>query len=153
MKRTRIIGCGACDRGDDEAGLLAAEALRRVVPPPVEVMQNTAGGARLLDGNRDVDRLVLIDAALATPRFPAGTWRRIAYPAEGRLLADAPAPGTHALSLADALRLAETLGQLPAQVVLFLLAGDRFEAGTRLSETLAEPLARLVEQIHRETTE
>lgn len=152
MKRIRIVGCGARDRGDDEAGLLAAEALRNLVPPQIEVLQDVAGGANLLDWCREVDTLLLIDAALATAQFPVGTSLRIAYPRERQLLANTGIRGTHALSLADALRLAETLGQLPGDVILFLLAGDQFQPGTSLAGALHQPLARLVAQIHQEVT-
>ena len=152
MKRIRIVGCGACDRGDDEAGLLAAEALRQLVPPKIEVIKNTAGGALLLDWCQEVDILVLIDAALATAQFPVGASLRIVFPDERHLLATIRIPGTHAFSLADALRLAETLGQLPGEVIMFLLAGDQFQPGTTLSGALRQPLVGLVEQVRRELT-
>ncbi len=150
MKRIRIVGCGARDRGDDEAGMLAAAALRELLPAHIQVIQNTAGGAHLVDWCHEVDELVLIDAALATARFPVGASLRISYPGERHLLAAARIPCTHALSLADALRLAETLGQLPGEVILFLLAGDQFEPGTTLSDALRQPLANLVARIQQE---
>lgn len=148
--RTRIVGCGARDRGDDATGLLAAEALRRLLPAGIEVIQDLAGGARLPDWCRDVDKLILIDAAQATPAFPRGAVLRMVYPADRDRLARTLPRGTHAFSLVDGLRLAEALGQLPSEVVLFLLAGDAFEPGTGFSADFHESLARLVNRVRAE---
>jgi len=120
------------------------------VPAHVEVRSAVAGASDVLDCGQEVDSLILIDAALATPQLPVGTCLRLAYPAQEHVLSRTPICNTHAVSLAHALRLAWTLGQLPGEVTLFLLAGDSFEPGTRLSPHLRQPLARLVEAIQRE---
>lgn len=150
MKRTRIVGCGAWDRGDDEAGLVAAAALRELGSAALDVRQDLGGGANVGDWCQGVDRLILIDAARASSSFLAGAWRRIAYPEERDLLESTPTASTHALSLTDALRLAETLGQLPAQVVIYALAGDQFAVGTGLSQTLQAALPGMLGRIREE---
>jgi hydrogenase maturation protease len=150
MKPLRIVGLGSPDHGDDAAGPLVAAALRDTTPPGVEVWTDTAGGVRFDAWCAGVDGLVLVDAACASPGFPAGSRRRIAWPEQRHLLQTTRLAGTHAFSIEKALQLAEILGRLPRRVTLFVLAGDHFQIGAPLSPALQEPLRHLIEQIRRE---
>ena len=77
MKRVRVIGWGSHHCGDDQAGLWAANALRTILPPEVDVREDVAGGANLYAWCQNVDALVVIDAAEATTSSPPA--RRAAW--------------------------------------------------------------------------
>jgi hydrogenase maturation protease len=147
VKRVRVVGWGSPYRGDDQAGLWAAGALRAILPPEVEVRDSVAGGADLDTWCQNVDALVVIDAARATADLPLGAVRRLDYRAERRALRTVRGTGTHGIGLLDALELAERLDLLPREVFVYAIAAERFGPGDRLSEALREPLANLVRSV------
>ncbi len=145
--RIRIVGCGRPDAGDDAAGLLIAERLRKRLPPEVEVRTDTAGGANLLHWCDDVEVLILADAALATDDFPTGQWRRFAFPADRDRVQAVAFAGTHTLGVVQGLELASTLGRLPGEVLLYAVAGARFELGAALSPAVKSSIATVADQL------
>jgi len=149
MSRIRIVGFGAPGCGDDEAGLLAAERLRAILPQNVEIRCETDGGANLYDWARDVDVLILIDAARSTEEFALGQFLHLRYPQDRLRLAQTPPFHTHQWGLDSALALAETMHWLPQEVHLFLLAGDNFKPGTPLSPKLFQSIPQLTQSVQK----
>ena len=146
----RIVGCGHPDAGDDAAGLILADLLRLRVPPEVEIKTATAGGASLLECFEGVEVLILLDAALATAEFLPGQWRRFAFPADRERLQATMLRGTHSLGVVPALELAKTLGRLPREVLLYAVAGARFDLGTPLSPAVQQSLATVAHELATE---
>jgi hydrogenase maturation protease len=114
-----VVGIGT-GRGDDAAGLAAAEALsRRALPAGVSVHRCERPVPDLLDALEGADAAIVVDAA-RTGAAP-GSVQRLA---RGEL-ARALRPSSHALGVADALALAEALGRAPARIeVLGVELGD-----------------------------
>lgn len=119
----KVIGIGS-HHGDDRAGWVVAERLRRRASLPAQVVA-LRDAASVLDHLDGCDRLIVVDACVSgdTP----GTVRRLEWP-------DATFRGrggmsTHGLALSDVLQLAERLARLPREVVLFVVEGERYSPG------------------------
>jgi hydrogenase maturation protease len=105
-----VIGIGT-DRGDDSAGLAVAEALAlRELPPGVSVHRCERPVPDLLDALEGAEAAILVDAARTGA--PPGSVRRLARGDLARSLR----ASSHALGVADALRLAELLGRAPSRI-------------------------------------
>jgi hydrogenase maturation protease len=114
---TLILGVGSPLRGDDALGVLAVQRLRQHdLPPGVDVVDGGTGGIGLIPVMESYRRVILVDAV--SMGLPAGTIRRLAWQ-EVRLVAHEQPLSLHQSDLADALALAEALGCLPAEVVIY----------------------------------
>ena len=135
-----MIGVGNPWRGDDAAGLHTARALRPLLPPAVEVLEETGEPTSLLDRFAASDVLWLVDAVRsgAAP----GTIHRLDV-AAAELPAELFRTSTHHLGLAEAVELARALGRLPRQLAVFGIEGADFSAG----EALSPPVARAVPKV------
>ena len=138
---TRVAGIGVEDRGDDAAGLLVARLVRAAAPPGVDVVECPGDAGALLELMDGASRLVLVDAARggrpgSVERLPLGE------------IPPAPARSTHGMGLAEALGVAAGLGVLPADVRVYVVHGQRFDAGPVSPEVMAgvRKAARLVLQ-------
>lgn len=128
---TLVIGIGNPDRGDDEAGLAVARAVRQATTarPDVAVVELTGDQLALLDVWNDEKEVYVIDAVWSgtTPgtvfRFDAT--RPLGIRFAGR--------GTHTFSLADVVELARALGRLPTRLIGYGIEGAVFGFGTGLS--------------------
>lgn len=134
-----IIGVGNRWRGDDGLGLVVAERLAAGRPlPGVVVRREDASG--LADAWRGADVAVVVDAMASSD--PPGTIRRFE-------VGDAPVPrdtlrcSTHGFGVAEAIELARSLGRLPSRLIVYGVAGERFDHGSDLSE----PVARAVDEV------
>jgi hydrogenase maturation protease len=100
-----VIGVGS-RRGDDQAGLLVAERLRRVgLPGDPEILARERPGLDLLDDLAGLDGAVLVDAMRGGG--PPGAVRILGRGA----LARVPLLSTHAIGVAPSLALADALGR------------------------------------------
>ncbi|MCL4249858.1 MAG: hydrogenase maturation protease [Anaerolineae bacterium] len=65
--KTLVIGLGNPILTDDGVGIYAVRALREMLPPdvPVDVVELSVGGLRLMETMVDYDRVILIDALWA----------------------------------------------------------------------------------------
>jgi hydrogenase maturation protease len=144
-----VIGLGNRYRGDDAAGLRAAERLRDLTPPDIAVVTHEGEPIDLLDRWRNAQTVVLIDAIVsgAAP----GTVRRLD-------VRDAPLPvpalgdSTHAVSLAAAIELARALDHLPAHLIVYGIEATAFTAGADLSPAVHRAVEEVVESLRRELT-
>ena len=148
--RVRVVGCGNPDAGDDAAGLVIANLLRSRMPSEVEVRTATAGGASLLNWCDDIEFLILVDAAHAREDLPPGQWRRFTFPDDRQRLRSTILSGTHVLGIMQALELAHTLGRVPGEVLLFVVAGSQFGLGTGLSPTVEQSLPEVAGEVETE---
>jgi hydrogenase maturation protease len=134
----RIIGVGQALRGDDAAGLLAAEAARALVSDGIEVMTESGDAAALLARLQDASAVVVIDSARAAA--PPGTVLRLEAPFD---LPRHAATSSHGNALADALALGGVLQTLPARLVVLAVVGEAFGLGAAMTPAVqaAVPLA------------
>ena len=134
-----IICIGNAMRGDDGAGLAAAERLReRGVPAIVEQPQN------LLDAWAGADDVIVVDTVHSGA--PAGTIHRIDAGAEP-LPAELRTASTHLLGLGEAIELGRALDRLPAGLHVVGVEGQSFERGDPLSPEVERAVALVVEEL------
>ena len=142
MARTRIIGIGHPDRGDDAVGRIVAARLRREAPGHAEVIETDGEAARLLDLFEGVDDVIVIDAGLsgAVP----GTIHRLDATA-----APLPRPmfATSSHGLAESIELARTLGSLPKRCIVFAIEAASFDLGAPLSKPVAAAVERVIARV------
>jgi hydrogenase maturation protease len=117
---------------------------------------NVEGGQRLLDIVDGRGTLVLIDAlrpvsltrgkAKEQGALATGTVQRLEWPDAS--LEAALRPGTtHHLRPAETLHLAETLGLLPPNVLIWAIVGERFDAQSGLTPAVVAAVPDLVKRV------
>lgn len=142
QERTSVIGLGNDFRSDDGAGRVTARMVRTMVTNDIRVIEESGEGASLMEAWRDQDLVILIDAVQsgAAP----GTIHRFDARAE-----EIPSRffhySTHAFSVAEAVELARTLGELPPQLIVYGIEGENFTSG----EALSPPVAAATEEVAR----
>lgn len=129
-----MIGVGNEHRGDDAVGLLVASRLKTWAPEFFTAIDWHGDGLGLVDAWTDADTVVIIDAALSNAE--PGTIHRIDA-SKSELPKEVFQCSTHAFGVAEAVELARALGQLPRQVIVYGIEGERFEAGASLSPAVA----------------
>jgi hydrogenase maturation protease len=148
MIPTLVIGIGNTDRGDDAAGIEVARRVQARGRQDTEVRECGGGASSLLESWRERGRVILVDAASGAGRT-AGTVQR--YEAHRKPL---PAgwlhASTHSWGVAEAIEIARSLGQLPAEVVVYAIEGQSFEPGAPLSAPVRTALERVEKWIVRE---
>src|ERR1022692_149608 len=142
-----VIGIGNAYRSDDAAGLVAVRHIKEKAPISCVIIEHSGEGAALMELWKGADRVLVIDAVHsgAAPgtvsRFDATL-----HPLPASMFRHS----THAFSLVEAIELARTLNQLPAQLIVYGIEGQTFEAGTDLSPAIEFALPALVERVLRE---
>ena len=147
MSGVVVIGYGSPGRGDDEAGLVAVEAVRPLLPPEVIVRRLTGDGSTLLDACRNSQAVILIDAVQSGGS--AGTVHRfddIDQLTSGQIRLSS----THSFGLSEALQLGKLLGRLPPKVIVLGVEASQFNHGARLSEAVVRGLGQLKDMIVQE---
>jgi hydrogenase maturation protease len=138
----RIIGCGAANRGDDAAGLLAVRRLREL---GIEAYEHNGDGATLIERWQGQDAVILIDAVV-TGGIPGAVtvWDAKGAPVTG----DFYRSSTHSFGVAEAVKLARVLGRMPRQLLIYGIEGRGFDLGSApcpqvvaAAEELAQHLA------------
>jgi len=135
-----ILGCGSRQRGDDAAGLLVAERLRAIGVAAEEYSGEVSDLIEAWTGANDV---VVIDAVVSGA--PAGT----VHVWDGQRLPTfaTSAESTHGLGVAQAIKLAHSLGRLPQRLRVYGIEGQRFEIGTGISPEVQRGVEEVVQQI------
>jgi hydrogenase maturation protease len=143
-QRALVAAIGNPDRGDDGIGPAVARRLKGRVPSGVCVIERRGDVLSLIDEWQGFPVVVIIDAAA-----PAGSPGRI-----HRLeLSSGPLPdgfahsSTHALGLGEAVELARLLKRLPRRVIAYLVEGERFAVGERLSPAATAAIDSVVAHI------
>jgi len=135
-----ILGCGNRNRGDDAAGILAAERLRAL-----GIAAEVCAGepSALIDAWSGADDVIVIDAVLTGA--PAGTihvWDAAHPPTFAT-----SAASTHGLGLAQAIELARVMNSLPSRLRIYGIEGKNFEMGTAVSPEVEHAVEEVVRRI------
>jgi hydrogenase maturation protease len=148
--KTLVLGLGSPLRADDGVGVVLIEALREGggFGEEVELVDGGSAGLEivlLLEGR---SRVVVVDAA--DMGLEPGAWRRFTpdeiAPADGTAL-----KGTlHDAGLLEALALAEALGVLPEELVIFGVQPRSLDWEQGLTPPVRQALPALCEAVRRE---
>jgi hydrogenase maturation protease len=141
----RVIGIGS-PYGDDVAGWRVVEMLARREDVTAECI--AIGAGQLLDYLHGCQRAILIDACLSAQA--PGTITQLRWP--DPRIGEQHRRSTHTLSVGDMLSLAQELGRLPPQVVLFGVEISGCRPGTELSPEVEGALAELEQRVLEELT-
>lgn len=142
-QQTLVVGAGS-PHGDDQVGWYAVDRMRTSGVPQCRVLAIRAP-IELLDHLDQVDLLIVLDAC-ASGR-PPGTIFRWQWP---DICLEGSHSSTHGVSIRHALEMAETLGCLPARVVLFGVEIATCEPGDRLSGPVCDAIPGLTDRVERE---
>jgi hydrogenase maturation protease len=146
---TMIIGIGNIFRGDDAVGLAAAQRLREMQLPEVEVLELDGDISTMAESWQGSSRVIIIDAA--TLSSEAGAIHRFAAHAE-------PLPrkmfatciSCHAVGLAQQIELARALNQLPPSLLVYGIEGQDFSLGAKLSPAVAAAVPEVIRLVLEE---
>jgi len=147
-QETLILGVGAHYRGDDMVGLRVAAALEGRVPPGVTVQEASGEGTALMTIWSGWPRVIVVDACVTGA--PPGSHFRLEYPGARPLTG--LRCSSHQFGVAEALALAETLGQLPPSLTLHAIEGRCFDLGAEPSPEVAAAAATVAAEILAEVT-
>jgi hydrogenase maturation protease len=150
---TLVVGLGNPLRGDDGVGVVVAQALaERALPDGVEVVDGGTAGLELVNLMEGWPRLIVVDAA-HVGREP-GEFVRFRFDPHGppsvKLPGDDGQISVHDAGLGDALLLAQVLGVLSEQVVVFGVQPARVDWDCGLSSQVEAALPALVEAVVKE---
>ena len=129
-------------RGDDAAGLVAAQGLREFLPE-ANVVELEGEPVSLLDAWEGEERVIVIDAVVSGSE--PGTVHRIDA-LEDELPDYMRRTSTHALGLAEAIELGRALDRLPRGLIVFGIEGSSFEAGGKLTPEAERGVAAAVDR-------
>jgi hydrogenase maturation protease len=141
-KRPGIICVGNADRGDDAVGPVCADLLSQHGLP---VRVSPGDAFELLELFRESKAIFLVDAVV-TGSQPPGT----IYAFSGESAAVRTAEwtcSTHGLGVAEALRLARTLGVCPEKVCIYGVEASNFGWGEAMSPEVSKVLPELASRI------
>jgi hydrogenase maturation protease len=140
---TLIIGWGNALRGDDGAGIIAAELLlEKIHRPDIEIIPQHQLTPELMEPISRAARVIFIDAAVSGP---AGIVHRIP-------LRPAPACArfTHHATPESLLAGAQALYGHTPEATLYTIPGRSFDTGQELSPTVRRAVDELVAALEKE---
>ena len=117
------------------------------LPADVEIAELDGEVTAVLNRLQQADIAVLVDACCCGA--PAGSVRRFDIAAQG-LPQEGFTVSTHGVSVADALELARTLGELPAVCIVYGIEAGRFDAGADLSAPVATAVQEVAQSVRAE---
>jgi hydrogenase maturation protease len=138
-----IIGCGNAQRGDDAAGIMAANRLRLL---GVSAQICCGEPSQLIEMWKEADDVIVIDAVITgAPPGSLHVW-------DGRRpwKLGKPLGSTHGLGLAEAIELSRTLGSLPRNFRVFGIEAGSFVLGSEVSLPVAKAIEQVTQEISRE---
>ncbi|CAN5388102.1 hypothetical protein BH10PLA2_BH10PLA2_33970 [soil metagenome] len=141
----RVVGMGSPNADDALAWTVISELELASGDYPEVEFHRVMGGHQLLDRLDGRGILILIDALSGCG--PIGTVHSFTWP-DARVDSLSPR-STHLLGAADALRLAETVGSLPPQVLIVGVEAECFAAGESLSPQVRAAVPLLVQQVQQ----
>jgi len=143
MARTAVIGVGNDLMGDDSIGPHVVRALmkKRTLPPDIELIDEGRGGMRLVHHMKEMDRILLIDAA-DVGEAPGDF--KVFRPEEVESIKDLSGTNIHEWDLLKMLEISKMLGEYPADVRILAIQPKSLEWGDSISSEL---LGRMDEYI------
>lgn len=139
-----VIGVGNEYRGDDKAGLAVVRTLQARQIENVRLMESDGDCTVLLEAWKGADKVILIDAASSGAR--PGTIHRFEAQTQA-LPEECTLSSTHAFGIAETLRLARVLGQLPPRLIVYGIEGKRFTTGDALSPAVRRAIQKVADRI------
>jgi len=140
-----VIGYGNSRRGDDAAGILVAESLRKCGIRAETCEGDAAALMEAWAGDQDV---IIVDAVVTGA--PVGTvhvWEN--WPASARATRTS---STHGLGVAEAVELSRVLNRLPARLRIYGIEALQFEPGAQISRELDSGIEEAVRRIAEDVT-
>lgn len=135
-----IIGCGNRQRGDDGAGILVAERLRKL---GIDAETRSGEAADLIAAWNGADDVILVDAVVSgAPLGTVQTWDARQFTASV-----SPPASTHGLGVAEAIQLARVLNQLPARLRVYAIEARRCDPGSEISPQVQGAVEEVVQRI------
>ncbi len=125
-----LVGIGNTYRSDDALGLHIARLVKKLQPARVTVKEESGEGAALMELWKNAPAVILVDAV--SSGSPPGTVHRFEAHRQSIPIGFFHY-STHAFSVAEAIELARTLDELPANVIVYGIEGKGFGAGQGLS--------------------
>lgn len=145
---TLILGIGNTLYGDDGLGVRVAEELaQQRLPTGVVVEIAGLNGVDLVIKMDGWQRVILIDAVQMGAK--PGTWRRF-KPEDVRLIAEGQGFSLHESGVASALELAQALGKLPPEVIIYGMEPQILEVREELSPVVQAAIPELMQNILEE---
>ncbi|MGO9087603.1 MAG: hydrogenase maturation protease [Candidatus Sulfotelmatobacter sp.] len=135
-----ILGCGNRQRGDDGAGILAAE---RLCALGMAAQVCSGEPAELMDAWSGVQDVILIDAVVTGA--PAGAVHE--WDGEHLPVFATSTGSTHGFGVAQAIELARALDCLPARLRVYGIEGKQFEIGSPVSPEVERAVEEVVQRI------
>jgi hydrogenase maturation protease len=145
-----VIGVGNAYRRDDAVGLLVAQRLRLQSSDRVNILEESGEGAALMEAWKGAEAVILVDAVQSGAK--PGTIHRLDAHAEA-LPARFFHYSSHAFSVAEAVELARTLGQLPPRFIVYGVEGKSFTAGVGLTSEVKRAAQQVVTRVRRDLRE
>jgi hydrogenase maturation protease len=147
VAHTLILGVGNPLMADDGVGVRAVEQLQArigALPPGVDVIDGGTQGLGLIPVIETYRRLIIVDAVPMD--LPAGTIQRFGWD-EAQPISHARALSLHHTDLTDALVLADALGSLPPDVIIFGVQPAYMDWDQPMSQPVERALPDLVEAL------
>jgi hydrogenase maturation protease len=129
-----VIGVGNAHRRDDGVGLRVAQGIKDKKLEYTTALGHHGEGGSLMDSWKQQDNVILIDAVRSG--LSPGRIHRIDARTE-QLPSDFFHYSTHAFSVAEAVELDRTLGNLPPNFIIYGIEGQDFSSGLGLSPDVA----------------
>jgi hydrogenase maturation protease len=142
-----VIGIGNRDRGDDAAGLVVTDRLRDLVSAEVKLLQLSGDPLSALGPLQSADSLVIVDAV--GPSGHPGNVQRIVAGDTVRM-AVYRGRSTHGLGAAEVISLAQALGSIPRDAVVYGIEGQDFQLGHGLTTPVENAIPGVVASILEE---
>lgn len=144
MTRT-LVFCLGSPQGDDQLGWLVAERLTSIGLQTDVSIRRAISPTAMLDALDEIDQLIVCDAckSLGSP----GTVHRWRWPQVR--LAGLRGVGSHDLGLGEVLQLAEQLGLLPIEVIIYAVEIGPSAPTSPLSDRIEAAVTLLEEEIAR----
>jgi len=139
----RIICCTNPERGDDAAGIIVATQLRKL---GIEVQTHTRDALSLIEEWAEADDIVLVDTVVTgSPAGKVHFWEGDQF-----TLPRIRTASTHGFSIAEAIKLARTLGGLPRRLRVYGIEGRSFGLGRKVSLEVKRAAEEVAQQIAAE---
>jgi hydrogenase maturation protease len=141
-RRPNIICVGNADRADDAVGPVCADMLARDGLP---VRVSGGDAFELLELFRSSPIVFLVDAVVTGAQPPGSIY---AFSGEASAIRNATwTCSTHGMGVAEAIRLARTLGVCPSKLCLYGVEASRFDWGEAMTPEVLAALPALVARI------
>lgn len=140
--RPNVICVGNADRADDAVGPVCADMLAR---DGVPVRVSSGDAFELLELFRSCPVVFLVDAVVTGAQPPGSIY---AFAGESSDIPTAAwTASTHGLGVAEAIRLARTLGVCPSKLYIYGVEAVKFDWGEAMTPEVSAAIPALVRRI------